>query len=554
MDFEVIQPGPGRLIRAMMDEIDLIPIINSIVRWDETQWNLSPGELIAAMLISCFCRRQALYKLEKFYQYQDLELLFGRNDISGNDFTDDSLGRALDRFAEHRKKIFGTIVLKAREVHWLVYDIIHTDTTSVTIYGEYDSPDEEEPLIALGFSKDHRPDLKQYMTGLIVNSDGVPLFGKPLKGNTSDKDWNSQVFTAFHAGLADYAHSIMVADSQAITSPNLKLAKGISFISRLPNTFALCEQLKQKAWSNNTWIELGQMAQAKKSATYRIQGFVDLIDGEKYRFVVVHSSSLDKAKEKSIQKDVAKELEYLKKEYVRLEKIEFACEPDARLAFEQLLKTVRPKYHGATMTVVPQEVVQKRSTRGRPSAGAVTDCKTIWRVISQTELDSVAVAQAYDNARTFVLISSVLSGRASDAELLKIYKDQPKIERRFKFLKDPYYVGATLFKKPERIEAFNYVVLLALLLYSLLERRVRQSLLADKEPFHVAGSYKTYRPSGKTILEELDYITIGVFRDSSGNRREIPANIERALGRLVNLAGFDIKIYATPPCPVLRDG
>jgi len=39
-----------------------------------------------------------------------------------------------------------------------------------------------------------------------------------------------------------------------------------------------------------------------------------------------------------------------------------------------------------------------------------------------------------------------------------------------------------------------------------------------------------------------------------GNRREIPANIERALGRLVNLAGFDIKIYATPPCPVLRDG
>ena len=554
MDFEVIQPGPGRLIRAMMDEIDLIPIINSTVRWDEAQWNLSPGELIAAMLISCFCRRQALYKLEKFYQHQDLELLFGRNDISGNDFTDDSLGRALDRFAEHREEIFGTIVLKAREIHRLVYDIIHTDTTSVTVYGEYDSPNEKDPLIALGFSKDHRPELKQYMTGLIVNSDGVPLFGKPLKGNTSDKDWNSQVFTAFHTGLADYAHSIMVADSQAITGPNLKLAKGITFISRLPSTFALCEQLKQKAWSNNTWIELGQLAEAKKSATYRIQGFVDEIDGEKYRFVVVHSSSLDKAKENSIQKGITKELEQLKKEFARLEKIEFACEPDARLAFEQLLKTVRPKYHGATTTVVPKEVMQKRSSRGRPPVGATSDCKTVWRVTCQTNLDSTAVTKAYDNARTFVLISSASSDRASDTELLKIYKDQPKIERRFKFLKDPYYVGATLFKKPERIEAFNYVLLLALLLYSLLERRVRQSLLADKEPFHVAGSYKTYRPSGKTILEELDYITVGVFHDFSGNRREIPANIERALGRLVNLAGFDIKIYATPPCPVLRDG
>ena len=110
---------------------------------------------------------------------------------------------------------------------------------------------------------------------------------------------------------------------------------------------------------------------------------MDQIDGEKYRFVVVHSSSLDKAKEKSIQKDIAKELEQLKKEFARLEKIEFACEPDARLAFEQLLKTVRPKYHGATPTVVSQEVVEKRSSRGRPPAGAVSDCKTVWRVTCQ---------------------------------------------------------------------------------------------------------------------------------------------------------------------------
>jgi transposase len=554
MEFEVIQPGPGRLIRAMMDEIELIPIINSSVRWDETQWKLSPGELIAAMLISCFCRRQAMYKLEKFYQYQDLELLFGRNDINGNDFTDDSLGRALDRFAEQCEKIFGAIILKAREVHHLVYDIIHTDTTSITVYGEYDFPDAEEPLIALGFSKDHRPDLKQYMTGLGVNSEGVPALGKTLKGNTSDKEWNKRLFTAFHAGLADYAHSIIVADSQAITIPNLKLAKGIAFVSRLPDTFALNEQLKQRAWANNSWIELGRLAEAKKSATYRIQGFVDQIDGENYRFVVVHSSSLDKAKEKSIQKGIAKEFEHLKKEFARLEKTEFACEPDARLAFEQLLKTVHPKYHCAAMTVVPQEVAQKRSSRGRPPVGVLPDYKTVWRVVCQLELDTAAVAQTYNNARTFVLISSVPDQRASDAELLKIYKDQPKVETRFKFLKDPYYVGAVFFKMPERIEAFNYVLLLALLLYSLLERRVRQSLVAEKEPFHVAGSYKTYRPSGKTILESLDYISIGVFRDSMGGRREIPANIERALGRLVRLAGFEIGIYTRPPCPVLRDG
>ena len=62
-----------------------------------------------------------------------------------------------------------------------------------------------------------------------------------------------------------------------------------------------------------------------------------------------------------------------------------------------------------------------------------------------------------------------------------------------------------------------------------------------------------HRPSGKTILEALDYISIGAFRDPNGIRREVPANIERTLGRLVRLAGFDISIY-TRPCSVLRDG
>jgi transposase len=144
----------------------------------------------------------------------------------------------------------------------------------------------------------------------VLNSEGVPLFGKILKGNTSDKNWNKQLFTAFHADLADladladYAYSIIVADSQAITIPNLKLAKGTAFVSRLPDTFALNEQLKQRAWANNAWTELGRLAEAKKSTTYRIQGFTDWIDGENYRLVVVHSSSLDKAKEKSIQKGI----------------------------------------------------------------------------------------------------------------------------------------------------------------------------------------------------------------------------------------------------------
>ena len=36
------------------------------------------------------------------------------------------------------------------------------------------------PRVTHGFSKDHRPDLKQFMTELLCVERGVPIFGKTL--------------------------------------------------------------------------------------------------------------------------------------------------------------------------------------------------------------------------------------------------------------------------------------------------------------------------------------------------------------------------------------
>ena len=50
-------------------------------------------------------------------------------------------------------------------------------------------PDSDEHAIAMtyGYSKDHRPDLKQAVLELMVSQDGgVPLLSKSWDGNTSD--------------------------------------------------------------------------------------------------------------------------------------------------------------------------------------------------------------------------------------------------------------------------------------------------------------------------------------------------------------------------------
>jgi transposase len=51
-----------------------------------------------------------------------------------------------------------------------------------------------------------------------------------------------------------------------------------------------------------------------------------------------------------------------------------------------------------------------------------------------------------------------------NTQVLRLYKEQHEEEGRFRFLKSPYYVGPMFLHSPRRVEAFPYVMLLALLL------------------------------------------------------------------------------------------
>jgi len=64
----------------------------------------------------------------------------------------------------------------------------HLDTTSFSLTGDYvPEADEHAMTITHGYSKDHRPDLKQAVLELMVSPDGgVPFGSQSWDGNTSD--------------------------------------------------------------------------------------------------------------------------------------------------------------------------------------------------------------------------------------------------------------------------------------------------------------------------------------------------------------------------------
>jgi transposase len=72
----------------------------------------------------------------------------------------------------------------------------------------------------------------------------------------------------------------------------------------------------------------------------------------------------------------------------------------------------------------------------------------------------------------FVIGTNMQACQVSDAEVIRAYKAQSGVEGGFRFLTDPVFFVSSLFvKKPSRIQALLMVMTLAVLVYSLTQRR-----------------------------------------------------------------------------------
>jgi len=74
---KTFRSGATGLILSFCNEIKLVEYINHAVTWDPKQWKVSPGQHILALVINTLCGRVPLYRVEKFYEDQDVEGLFG---------------------------------------------------------------------------------------------------------------------------------------------------------------------------------------------------------------------------------------------------------------------------------------------------------------------------------------------------------------------------------------------------------------------------------------------------------------------------------------------
>ena len=176
------------IVAGVCHEIGLIEQIDAYV--GPTRRKVSVGEAVQAMVINAlgFVGRP-LYLTPEFFSNKPVDLLI-RPGLAAEDLNDDSLGRALDAlYAQGVTEVFGAVAAHALEVYGIAHRFYHLDSTTLSLHGEYQGDHEPEAItITHGYSRDHRPDLKQAVLSLICSyRSRLPVWLEALSGNEADR-------------------------------------------------------------------------------------------------------------------------------------------------------------------------------------------------------------------------------------------------------------------------------------------------------------------------------------------------------------------------------
>ncbi len=507
---------------------------------------VSVGTATVAMILNGlgFSNRQ-LYLVPQYFANKPVEHLLGAG-ISADMLNDDCLGRTLDwLYAHDPTKLFAGIASRARQIFGIAARQVHVDTTSFSVSGAYSSAGEpvQEPgkaaktmeaettLIAItyGYSRDHREDLKQWMLALATTHDGdVPLFLRPLDGNSSDKVSLLAAVTAIQAQLreANAEPSIYVTDNGIYGEANMRQlnAAGVKWVSRISETSTEAKTVLQAGSQDWQRSEDGSIQWYRRS--------MSLPQGSE-RWVIVRTPASGQRAQVSMQRQVSRAQASWERKCWHFSKRRFACEADARAALERELKG-KPTWVEVHSDLVAHP---RHAGKGRPRKEA-RPMTYQWQIVGTVTINQQQVDEEVSRKACFIVGTNELDNQVlSDQELVTTYKDQGGVERGFRFLKDPLFLASSVFvKKPERIIALSLIMVLCLLVYRLAEYRLRARLAETEQTIPDQVHKPTARPTMRWVFQCFEGIEL-LHVQSSTTALTIVLRLESVHRLILSLLG-----------------
>ena len=488
------------LVAGIVDELGIVEIINE-------QVGIAAGEIVNAGLVVKatilnglgFVSRP-LYLFPQFFEDKATEHLFGEG-ILPEQLNDDKIGRVMDKlYVKGLSNIFLLIALAAVKKYGISTNYSHLDSTSFSVQGKYennwpelevvredkkDESSEDESLprpikITYGYSRDKRPDLKQFMLDLIVSGDGdIPLFLRTGDGNETDKAVFGKILAEFQKQVN--FDSIQVADSALYSQENLLLIKDFNWITRVPLSIKAAQYLVRETREK-------ELVKSSENPGYSFVIKKSNYGGIEQRWLVVESEKRKESDLRKLEKKFKKKQLAANQLMTRLARSKFESTAEAKAILKAENKKL--KYH--QLNLIKLNKVKDKKLN-----------KNIYQIEATLSENSEIIATEKKKAGRFILATNILEDQELTAdEILTAYREQQAAERGFAFLKDPlFFADAIYLKTSERIEAMAMLMGLCLLVYKIAQRQLRLKLSELKTGVKNQLGKLTDRPTLRWIFQ-----------------------------------------------------
>ena len=521
--FDTARVGAMPLVCSMFDKLGLSDAVSELVPYEG---DVELGALVEVMVLNRLLQPKAMFKIGEWAEKASVTDYFG---LTAEQLNDDRLGRALERIAEHGDQVQAALVLSAINEFELDVSQIHYDITSVELYGAYENDDQQppSPLPAYGHTKSGRKNVKQIQQGLSVSADGgVPICQTPLDGNASESGTHADHLKKLDQTIAK-GDFLYVADTKLDTKENLlniaaRKGKFLCGGAAQPHLKERFLKLRRKLCKINYCSKSQRDWPLEKRDEYKAVECEEVVTGKvdgkevrlKYRLIYVWSERKARDEAKTRDRHLAKTREEFDKVAQNLNKFSLKTEE----AVVRRLEKAKSKYNAGG--VFEYELTKSRG-----------------KLKLKYHVDSKALSRLKQLEGLFILKTNLPKSTNPLARVLEKYRDQTCVERRFGNIKGPLAVAPMFLKKPERMAGLLYILVWALMVYSLIERGVRRSLKG--KPMY--GLYPENRPSPsptcRAIFECFENLAIVIMKHRGEIQRRL-ADLSPTQRKIVNLLGI----------------
>lgn len=480
--------GPLPIVNHFLARLGLQDLLADFVPPQDRGTGPAYAQALGVLLRSILVEREPIYR-----QQETVEAfapgLFGMSAEEAAGLSDDRVGRALDRlFDADRASLLTQVVLRMGQRFSVRFDRLHNDSTTIRFTGQYARArgrsvrGRRAPWITYGYSKDHRPDLKQLLFVLTTSEDGgLPVQFRCGDGNTSDSDTHIETWEALRrvAGRADFLY---VADSKLCTLENMDYldGKGGRFVTVLPRTRGEDSQFRKWIQTHDPdWQLVWDRPHPRRKGGPRDRWWVfryPLPSRETWPITWVYSSLLRLRQDQTRQEHLAAAQEALEGLRRRLaspkSRLRKASEVQERI--EEILGRYSVGRYLKVHRFLREEHRYRQRTRGRPGPQTAYRRITRRRWDLRWELDEQALAYDRKGDGMYPLLSN--DRTLTPSQVLEAHKGQPVIEKRFQQCKSVHEIAPVLLHNEGRIEALFFLYFLALLVQGLIERELRQAM------------------------------------------------------------------------------